>query len=132
MAGDPQGQAQVRRIGPSERTPGHPTPGMAREEAIAEAGLWSGLVVTEPGMTSGWHHHGDHTTSIYVASGTVRLESGADGATVVDAGPGDFVLVPAHVVHREANPGTSASELVITRSGRGPVVVNVDGPPVAD
>lgn len=118
----------VRRIRPAERSAGHPTPGMTREEAIAVDGLWSGVVHTEVGMTSGWHHHGDHDTSIYVASGTLRMESGPGGAAVIDAEAGDFVFVPRGAVHREGNRGSSPSELVVVRAGTGPVVVNVDGP----
>ena len=118
----------VRRIGPDERIPADPTPGMVREQAVDAEGLWSGYVTTEPHMTSGWHHHGDHETSIYVVDGAIRLEFGADGGQVVEAGPGDFLHVPAHAVHREGNPGEAASHLVVTRSGHGPVTVNVDAP----
>ena len=95
----------VRRIGPDERVPADPTPGMVREQAVDAEGLWSGYVTTEPHMTSGWHHHGDHETSIYVVDGAIRMEFGTDGGQVVEAGPGDFLHVPAHVVHREGNPG---------------------------
>ena len=75
---------------------------MVREQAIATAGMWSGLVRTEASMTSGWHHHGDYETAIYVLSGRLRMESGLAGSKVVEAGPGDFVYVPRHKIHREA------------------------------
>ncbi len=119
---------EVRRIGPDEREQADPTPGMLRERAIEAGGLWSGLVTTEPQMTSGWHHHGDHETSIYVVDGTLRMEFGPDGKEVLEARAGDFLHVPAHAVHREGNPGGAASHLVVTRSGHGPVTVNVDAP----
>src|SRR5437660_7520033 len=94
----------VRHIRPHDRVEADPTPGMTREQAIAADGLWAGLVRTEPGMTSGWHHHGDHETSIYVVSGHLRMESGPGGGDVVDAVPGDFLHVPSRAIHREANP----------------------------
>jgi uncharacterized RmlC-like cupin family protein len=119
---------EVHHIPPSARTEGDPTPGMVREQAIAVEGLWAGLVTTDAGMTSGWHHHGDHDTSIYVAAGRLRMEFGAGGAGVVEAAAGDFVLVPRGAVHREGNPSDQPSSLVVVRSGTGPVVVNVDGP----
>jgi uncharacterized RmlC-like cupin family protein len=119
---------EVRHIPPSARTEADPTPGMVREQAIAVDGLWAGLVTTDPGMTSGWHHHGDHATSIYVSSGRLRMEFGAGGAGVVEAAAGDFVLVPRGAVHREGNPGAAPSELVVVRAGSGPTTVNVDGP----
>jgi len=118
----------VSRVAPTERSAGDPTPGMIREQAIAIDGLWAGLVRTEAHMVSGWHHHGDYDTSIYVVRGSVRMESGPGGSQVVDAGPGDFLYVPKGAIHREGNPGSEESHLVVVRAGRGPTVVNVDGP----
>jgi uncharacterized RmlC-like cupin family protein len=119
---------EVRHIPPEGRVSGDATPGMVREQAIAVEGLWSGLVTTEQGMTSGWHHHGEHDTSIYVAAGRLRMEFGAGGGDVVEAAAGDFVFVPKGAVHREGNPGDGPSALVVVRAGSGPTVVNVDGP----
>lgn len=120
--------AEVTCVGPAEPQVADPTPGKVREQAIAVDGLWSGLVRTEPGIASGWHHHGEHDTSVYVVTGAVRYEFGPDGDHVVEAGPGDFVHIPKHLVHREVNPGPGASHEVVTRSGTGPLTVNVDGP----
>lgn len=118
----------VRYVAAAGRVEADPTPGMVREQAIAVEGLWAGLVRTEPGSVSGWHHHGGYETAIYVASGTVRLESGVGGADVVDAGPGDFLHVPPGAVHRESNPGDVESAIVVVRAGRGAPTVNVDRP----
>jgi uncharacterized RmlC-like cupin family protein len=119
---------EVTCVHPEQRQVADPTPGKTREEALSVDGLWSGLVRTEPGVASGWHHHGDHDTSVYVVEGHVRIEFGPDGAQSAEAGPGDFVHIPKHLVHREVNAGTTASEEIITRSGTGPLTVNVDGP----
>lgn len=105
-----------------------PTPGMHRQRAIDVPGLWAGLVHTAPGAQSGWHHHGDHETSLYVVRGSMRLEFGPGGGSCVDAGPGEFIHVPPHTVHRESNPGTETSTAVIARAGAGEPTVNVDGP----
>ena len=115
-------------IPPDALVDSDPTAGMRRRRAIEVPGLWSGLVTTEPGATSGWHHHGEHETSLYVVSGALRLEFGPGGRSVVDAGPGEFVHVPAHVVHRESNPTEQAASAVIARAGTGVPTVNVDGP----
>jgi uncharacterized RmlC-like cupin family protein len=85
-------------------------------------------VHTEPGAVSGWHHHGDHETSLYVVAGGMRLDFGPGGAESVLAGPGDFLHVPAGVVHREANPGADVSTVVVARAGVGAPTVNVDSP----
>jgi len=118
----------VRLITPAEFTPGHPTPGMQREEAASADGIWTGLVHTHAGMQGAWHHHGEYQTSLYILSGAMRLDFGPGGTQSVDAGPGDFVFVPKWVVHREGNPSTESATAVITRAGHGDPVINVDGP----
>jgi uncharacterized RmlC-like cupin family protein len=102
---------------------------MARSEAIVLDDVWSGRAVTEPGATSGWHHHGDHDTVVYVVRGDFVVETGAG---TVHGRPGDFLHVPAHTIHREGNPSSDVAEVVLVRRGTGPVVVNVDGPPRAE
>ena len=63
--------------------------------------------------------------------GAMRLKFGAGGRSVVGAGPGHFVHVPARVVHRESNPTDLPSSAVIARAGIGEPTVNVDGPDFA-
>ena len=118
----------MTRVTPGDRVVADPTPGVVRERAIDVEGLWAGLARTEAGAVSGWHHHGDHETSIYVVAGRIRLESGPGGADVVEAVAGDFVYVPKGAVHRESNPGGGESQLVVVRAGRGAPTINVDGP----
>jgi uncharacterized RmlC-like cupin family protein len=118
----------VRKIAAEQRAEGDPTAGMIREEAIVTDRLWAGLVRTAPGATSGWHHHGDHDTSIYVLRGALKLEFGPNGDDVVDGGPDDFVLIGPNTVHRESNPSGEESHLIVVRAGEGPPTVNVDGP----
>jgi uncharacterized RmlC-like cupin family protein len=101
---------------------------MVREQAIAVEGLWAGSVRTEAGAVSGWHHHGDHETSIYIVDGVLRMEFGAGGADTIEAKAGDFLHVPKGAIHREANPGDAESHLVVVRAGTGPPTINVDGP----
>jgi quercetin dioxygenase-like cupin family protein len=85
-------------------------------------------VRTQPGLVSGWHHHAQYTTYGYVIDGRLRLESGPRGAIVVEAGPGDFFIVPPHTVHRESNPADEEQFLIGFRVGEGETVVNVEGP----
>jgi uncharacterized RmlC-like cupin family protein len=118
----------VRHVRGSELIDADPTPGLRREQAVATEGMWAGLAHTEPGMVSGWHHHGDHETSIYVSTGALRMECGPGGRTVIDARSGDFVHVPRGAVHREGNPTGETATLVIVRAGQGAPTVNVDGP----
>lgn len=121
----------IRVIRAADFVPADPTPGMFRERAFELPVLWAGKVETAPGAFSGWHHHDRNQTSVYVVSGILRLEfEGYDG--YLDAGPGDFVHVPAFTVHRESNPTDEVSVAVIARAGGGTPTVNVAPPPPFD
>ena len=119
----------IRVVRGDSLVPADPTPGMDRQRAFELAGrLWAGRVETAPGTTSGWHHHDSNESCLYVVRGILRLEfEGYDGH--LDAGPGDFVHVPAHTIHRESNPTDEPSLAVIARAGAGIPTVNVDEPP---
>jgi uncharacterized RmlC-like cupin family protein len=56
------------------------------------------------------------------------MESGPNGSTTVEAGPGDFVYVPKGAVHRESNPAAEAADVIVVRAGVGESIVNLDGP----
>jgi uncharacterized RmlC-like cupin family protein len=118
-------ETPVRKVAADALAPAASTPGMRRDVAIVLDDVWSGRALTDPGGVSGWHHHGDHDSVVYVVRGAFVVET-ADG--VVSAAPGDFVHVPAHTVHRESNPTDEVAEVVLVRRGTGPVVVNVDAP----
>ena len=115
-----------------ERRPSASTPGMQREEAVSTDTTWGGFLRTDVGMVSGWHHHGEYESVIYVLSGALRMESGPGGTSVVDAEPGDFLFVPRGSIHRESNPADVELTAVVVRSGRGRAVVNVGGPAPSD
>ncbi|WP_367319492.1 cupin domain-containing protein [Streptomyces sp. HUAS ZL42] len=119
---------QVLVVTPEGRRPGPPTSGMDRQEAFATEGTWSGYVRTEAGMVSGWHHHGECESVIYVLSGALRMEFGPDGSNTVEARPGDFLYVPKGAVHRESNPSAEPADIIVVRAGTGQSTFNVDGP----
>jgi uncharacterized RmlC-like cupin family protein len=121
-------QDQILVVTPGDRKPGPSTPGMDRQEALATDRMWSGIVRTEVGMVSGWHHHGEYETTIYVLTGGLKMEFGPDGSTTVEADPGDFLYVPKGVVHREGNPSAEPADIVVVRAGRGESTINVPGP----
>ncbi|HUF59030.1 MAG TPA: cupin domain-containing protein [Actinomycetota bacterium] len=118
----------IYRVTPEERVEGQPTPGIVREQDVETEGMWAGLARTEAGMVSGWHHHGEYESAIYVLTGSLRMEFGSAGEETFDAGPGDFVFVGKGVVHRESNPSTEQGAVVVVRAGQGEPLTNVDGP----
>ncbi len=119
---------EVRVVRGGELSVGHGTAGMDRRQAVDTGAMWSGLVHTEPGAETGWHHHDGFESTLYVVAGVLRMQFGPGGRSTADAGPGDFIHVPAGVVHRELNPTSERSTAVIVRAGSGTPVVNVDGP----
>jgi uncharacterized RmlC-like cupin family protein len=122
-------QDPILVVTPADRTAGPATPGMDRQQAIATDGSWAGFVRTEAGMVSGWHHHGEYETVIYVLSGALKMEFGPNGSYTVEAGPGDFVYVPKGAVHRESNPSMVLADIIVVRAGSGESTFNVGGPP---
>ena len=118
----------VRLVRAGERTEGAGTPGMVREEAVATDRMWAGVATTAPGAVSGWHHHGDYESAIYVLSGALRMEFGPGGGRVLVAGSDDFLYVAPGAVHREGNPTEEELRIVVVRSGSGEPVFNVEGP----
>lgn len=104
------------------------TEGMRREQLVAGDNVWVGMVYSEPGMSSGWHHHGDHDTYVYCVAGSVSIEFGPNGTESIDGEPGDVIHVPKGVVHRESTTGANEGAVFLVRVGEGVPVVNVDGP----
>ena len=121
---------EISVVRPGERT--HldttQTTGIRREQAFSGDGAWVGVAHTAPGVTSGWHHHGDHDTYVYITSGSQLTEFGNDGQKSLDASTGDVIHVGKHIIHRESNPSSEETVAFIVRVGSGPPVINVDGP----
>ena len=110
------------------------TPGMVRVAGVSSAtsgatGVWMGEVIAAAGFASGAHHHGDVESAIYVVSGRLRMRWGDRLEHGADAGAGDFIFVPARVVHQEVNASkTEPVVAIVARGGQENVVVNVDVP----
>jgi quercetin dioxygenase-like cupin family protein len=105
-----------------------PTPGVTRFEAFANGHVWVGRVENAAHQVSGWHVHPGHDTYGHVTRGRFCVEFGPGGSERVEIAPGDFVLIPRGVVHREGNAGGEPNDGVIVRVGDGPLTVNLDGP----
>ncbi|MBI5288335.1 MAG: cupin domain-containing protein [Chloroflexi bacterium] len=128
-------EEHVRIVRPQERDAATAqTPGMSRVAGVSankcgSSSVWMGEVVTEPGFRSGAHHHGNVESAIYVLRGTYRFRWGGQLQHSAEGGAGDFIFVPARVLHQEIN--TSATDplvLVLARGSQENVVVNVELP----
>lgn len=60
------------------------------------------------------------------ASGKGSVIFGPEGSKRVDLEPGDFALIPSNTLHQEVNDGDEEVVWIITRTGRKPIVENVD------
>lgn len=127
--------AGVRVIRASERSVATAQTANIRREAaiVPEEGasgpqLWMGLGITAPGAVSGWHHHGDCTSGIYVVSGRARFSWGPGGRESAEVGPGDFLAVAPGAIHQEEVLGDEPLVMVVARGAAGTLVVNTEGP----
>ncbi len=107
--------------GPQDSANTIQTRGMVRQpgitaETVGVSKVWMGVVTAAPNETGQPHHHGEAETAAYVLSGRVRVYYGEDFKEVVEAGPGDFLFVPPHTPHIEANPFDEPHTAVLVRA----------------
>ena len=105
------------------------TRGMTRKPGIdsntvGASKIFLGLVTCEPNTMGPPHHDGDAENAAYVLKGHIRVYFGEDFKEYVDAGPGDFIFVPAHMPHIEGNVTDEPAEAVLSR-GPDNIVVNL-------
>lgn len=110
------------------------TAGMSRAAAIAaetvgSRNLWVGRVTLEPGARSGAHHHGACESVVCVTAGRIRFRFGDRLEQSLEAGPGDFIYIPPHLVHQEINLSDGEPiDSIVVRDSQENVVVNVELP----
>jgi|SRR5579863_7112768 len=122
----------IRVIQPHEFSAGtSQTPGSLRLAAVSadlgiQSALWGGTFLAEPGARTGIHHHGSQETIAYVLEGESYVQWGEGGEHAMTARAGDFLHVPAWLVHREINPSADKPfRWVVVRSTSEPIVVNL-------
>ena len=125
------GSAAIRVVSPDQFDLGTAqTPGSERRAAIAldvgvSSAIWGGLFEVEPGARTGVHHHGQQETIAYVLSGVCEIRWGARGEFAARAKAGDFIHVPAFLLHMEINSSKlEPFRWVVVRSTATPIVVN--------
>lgn len=88
--------------------------------------IWYGKVSNEPGFRSLPHHHGEAETGGYLLKGHGRIYFGENYSEWVDMTEGDFVFVPPHMIHVEANMSTTEELVWVTCRTPDNIVVNFD------
>ncbi len=97
------------------------TPGMIRRPGIdsntaGASKIWLGHIEAVPNTMGPPHHHGEAETAVYVLKGHIGVYYGEDYKEYVEAGPGDFLYVPANFNHIEGNPYDEPAETIVSRS----------------
>ena len=87
--------------------------------------IWYGKVSNEPGFRSLPHHHGEAETGGYLLKGNGRIYFGETYAEFVDMSEGDFVFVPPHMIHVEANMSTTEELVWVTCRTPDNIVINL-------
>ncbi|HEY8491763.1 MAG TPA: cupin domain-containing protein [Dehalococcoidia bacterium] len=95
------------------------------DAAAGATRLWLGLAVLPPGAVSAPHHHGEAETAAYVLRGRLRISYGEGFRRHVEAGPGDFIFVPAGLPHIEANASDAEPAEVLAARSPDNIVVNL-------
>ena len=126
---------EMRVVRPNERDRSTAqTPGMDRAEGVGActvgaSSIWAGHVTVGPGVKSGAHHHGEVESAIYIISGKARFRYGERLEHNIEAGAGDFIYVPAYIVHQEINASSQEPvEMIVTRGSQENIVVNIEIP----
>ncbi len=86
--------------------------------------IWLGKVECVPNTMGPPHHHGEAETAAYVIKGHIRVYYGEDYKEYIEAGPGEFIYVPANFNHIEGNPYDEPAEAILSR-GPDNIVINL-------
>ncbi len=135
MTSKPRQQTSTLRVVRARDRVADVASGAMRREAAISRGLtgaeriWVGYVELPPGLLSAAHHHGEAESAIYIISGRARFFTGERLEEAHEAGPGDFVWVPPHLVHVEMNASDSELvRMVVARSTQETLVFNLETP----
>lgn len=115
----------------NEKSANAGSPGMGHRKFFDRAGHWAGWtgwIRNDAGDISDWHHHPTSDTYVYLIRGSLTIHFGTGGKDFVVANPGDFICIPAQMIHRETTGAECDLEAFIIRVGSEPEKVSVAGP----
>ncbi|USW48396.1 Putative rmlC-like cupin domain superfamily, rmlC-like jelly roll protein [Septoria linicola] len=107
---------------------GSQTSGMIRQNALVNVcdDICASRMIAKPHSSSAIHHHGSENTIVFAFSGHGTIVS-EGGKKKQHLAPGDFALIPAYAEHQEVNESDEDVVWAIVRSGKEPIVVNLEG-----
>jgi uncharacterized RmlC-like cupin family protein len=91
-------------------------PGVSAE-AVGSQVIWLGLMTLPPGARTKAHVHEHHETALYMMSGDeLELWTGDDLEHCDSVRSGDFVYIPASVLHVAVNRGATPAVFIGSRN----------------
>ena len=90
-------------------------PGVSAE-TVGSKVLFLGVVTLPPGARTRAHVHECHETALYVVSGEIEMWTGDQLQHREMAGPGDYIYIPANVLHVGVNRGSEPAVCIGTRN----------------
>jgi len=90
-------------------------PGVSAE-TVGSKVLFLGVVTLLPGARTRAHVHQRHETALYVASGEIEMWTGDQLQYRELASPGDYIYIPANVLHVGVNRGNEPAVCIGTRN----------------
>ena len=91
-------------------------PGVSAETAGSQI-IWLGLMTLPPAARTKAHVHKHHETALYMMSGDVlELWTGDDLEHCDRVRPGDYIYIPANVLHVAVNRGTTPAVFIGSRN----------------
>jgi uncharacterized RmlC-like cupin family protein len=90
-------------------------PGISAETVGSKA-LFLGVVTVPPGERTRAHVHESHETALYVVTGEIEIWTGDRLQHRNVAGAGDYIYIPANVLHVGVNRRTDPAVCVAARN----------------
>jgi uncharacterized RmlC-like cupin family protein len=91
-------------------------PGVSAETVGSQV-IWLGLITLPAGRRTRAHVHEHHETALYMISGDeLELWTGGELQHCETARPGDYIYIPANVLHVAVNRGAAPAVFVGSRN----------------
>ena len=91
-------------------------PGVSAEP-VGSKSIWLGMITLPPGKRTRAHVHEHHETSMYMLSGDeMELWTGDQLQFRDIVRPGDYIFIPANILHVAVNRGARSAVLIGSRS----------------
>ena len=120
----------IKRVRPASGGRAAPQ-GVSGLDAVSRAtvgseGIFMAKYTVPPGAHSDLHLHTNCETAVYVLAGRGYAYAGEEMDEYLEAGPGDFVYIPADLAHLVGCPaGGEPLEYIVTRNAPEEVVVTL-------